>query len=258
MDTLDKFIDYISKTGSVAAPLLSHLEQRRSERAKFMSKEELASLEKRVRSAKGLPEGANYITLPHGRKGVVRTESGKSHLATILDASMRPPGRDVSSKVKTSSTRLRTTIFGVDPEGNLLHGFGNQGFYKFPGGGVDAGESIIDAAKRELLEEAGYDVESIEELSGLDTSDAVGATSAKGHMGHGSSLTKYLLARLGKRNESLLGSEGDAIGNLQTAPIDQVLRGLEGDILFGSGVAASNLAALSRVRDMLQNTSSLR
>ena len=138
----------------------------------------------------------------------------------------------------------------------MLHGFGNQGFYKFPGGGVDPGESIVDAAKRELLEEAGYDVESIEELPGLDTSDSVGASSAKGHMGHGSSLTKYLLARLGKRNESLLGSEGDAISNLQTAPIDEVLGGLEGDMLFGSGVAESNHAALSRVRDMLQKTSS--
>lgn len=84
-----------------------HLEQRRSERAKFMSKEELGSLEKKVRRAKDLPEGAHYITLPHGRKGVVRTEEGKSHLATILGARMRPPGRDISSKVKTAAEKLR-------------------------------------------------------------------------------------------------------------------------------------------------------
>ena len=88
---------------------LGHLEQRRSERAKFMSKEDLASLEKRVRVAKDLPEGSHYITLPHGRKGVVRTEGGKSHLATILDARMRPPGRDL--------TRLLSEL---NKEANLL------------------------------------------------------------------------------------------------------------------------------------------
>jgi len=157
---------------------------------------------------------------------------------------------------KTASERLRTTIFGVDPEGKLLHGFGGQGFYKFPGGGVDAGESITDAAKRELLEEAGYDVESIEELPGLDTVDAVSSGSAKGHMGHGSSRTKYLLARLGKRNQSLLGSEGDAIANLQTAPLQEVLEGLEGDIIFGSGIAESNYTALSKVRELLSKQAS--
>jgi 8-oxo-dGTP pyrophosphatase MutT (NUDIX family) len=84
-----------------------HLEQRRSERAKFLSKQELASLEKKVRKTKDLPEGAHYITLPHGRKGIVRTEEGRSHLATILDARMRPPGRDITAKVKTAAEKLR-------------------------------------------------------------------------------------------------------------------------------------------------------
>jgi len=175
------------------------------------------------------------------------------HYPSDIKASKRIISQ-VKEQQKTASERLRTTIFGVDPAGKLLHGFGGQGFYKFPGGGVDAGESIIDAAKRELLEEAGYDVDSIEELPGLDTTDAVASGSAKGHMGHGSSRTKYLLARLGKRNESLLGSEGDAIANLQTAPIEEVLQGLEGDMLFGSGVAESNYQALNRVKELLSKT----
>lgn len=117
---------------------LGHLEQRRSERAKFMSKEDLASLEKKVRRSKGLPEGAHYITLPHGRKGVVRTEEGKSHLATILDARMRPPGRDISSKVKTAAEKLRLyhgsphDLETLEPRQPNKGAWGESGLYGSP------------------------------------------------------------------------------------------------------------------------------
>lgn len=89
-----------SKSAS-AAP--KHLELRRQQRAKYLDPENLKTIEDKVQSASDLPEGANYITLPHGRKAVVRTEGGKSHLATILGPAMRPPGRDVSSMVKEAT-----------------------------------------------------------------------------------------------------------------------------------------------------------
>jgi len=148
---------------------------------------------------------------------------------------------------KTSSQRLRTTVFALDDDNNLLHGFSDDGFYKFPGGGVDPGEDILEAAKRELLEEAGYQVKSISELPGIESVTGVGKSSAKASMGNTSSLTKYLIAKLGDKDTSVFGSEGDAIANLRLAPVDQVMRGLEGDTLFGSSIAQSNLDALKQI-----------
>ena len=39
-----------------------------------------------------------------------------------------------------------------------------HGYYKIPGGGVETGENIEDAAKREVLEEAGADCEIVHDL----------------------------------------------------------------------------------------------
>jgi hypothetical protein len=121
------------KFGSV-----KHLEQRRLERAKFMSQDDLARLEKQVSRAKDLPEGANYITLPHGRKGVIRTEEGRSFLATILDARMRPPGSNISSKVKTAADKLRlyhgspSDLGALEPRQPNKGNWGDPGVYGSP------------------------------------------------------------------------------------------------------------------------------
>jgi 8-oxo-dGTP pyrophosphatase MutT (NUDIX family) len=37
-------------------------------------------------------------------------------------------------------------------------------YYKLPGGGIDKGESIIDAVKRECIEEIGCEIDIVEEL----------------------------------------------------------------------------------------------
>ena len=42
--------------------------------------------------------------------------------------------------------------------------FTKTGFYKLPGGGIDDGEEIIAALRREIEEETGYLIESIEKL----------------------------------------------------------------------------------------------
>lgn len=173
-----------------------------------------------------------------------RKKAGKS---TSIPNSVNTVDKFLDFITKTSSQRLRTTVFALDDDNNLLHGFSDDGFYKFPGGGVDPGEDILEAAKRELLEEAGYQVKSISELPGIESVTGVGKSSAKASMGNTSSLTKYLIAKLGDKDTSVFGSEGDAIANLRLAPVDQVMRGLEGDTLFGSSIAQSNLDALKQI-----------
>lgn len=61
---------------------------------------------------------------------------------------------------ETGSVFRRTAARGVIlKENRLLMVCTDAGDYKFPGGGVDAGESIEQALAREILEETGYQME---------------------------------------------------------------------------------------------------
>ena len=63
----------------------------------------------------------------------------------------------------TGTTRDGVSIIGRDFEGQVLlvrHSYGPQEWY-FPGGGIANGETPEDAAKRELLEETGCEIEGI-------------------------------------------------------------------------------------------------
>lgn len=64
-----------------------------------------------------------------------------------------------------SSPRLGVAVLLKDQEGKLLLGLRgkepNYGKWIIPGGGIKFGESIIDAAKREIKEETNLDIEII-------------------------------------------------------------------------------------------------
>ncbi|MFA6297490.1 MAG: NUDIX domain-containing protein [Candidatus Paceibacterota bacterium] len=57
----------------------------------------------------------------------------------------------------------------VDEEGNvgLLHA-SRHSYHKLPGGGVDEGEDLVEALKRECLEELGCDIEVLSEIGIID------------------------------------------------------------------------------------------
>ena len=61
----------------------------------------------------------------------------------------------------------------IKPNGDVLlgqrpDGKPYSGYWEFPGGKVDPGESILDALKREFVEELGMEVVSAEEWCGIE------------------------------------------------------------------------------------------
>lgn len=62
----------------------------------------------------------------------------------------------------------RTVLFDQDGKVAIIN-VKNHGYYKIPGGGVENNEDIIDAARREVQEEAGCHCEIINQLDKLET-----------------------------------------------------------------------------------------
>jgi 8-oxo-dGTP pyrophosphatase MutT (NUDIX family) len=82
------------------------------------------------------------------------------NLLRTIDLDSLPP-----DKLKTLTLRQAARAVVLDEEKNvaLLH-VSKGGYYKLPGGGVEPGENIATALKRECLEEIGCHVEIDQEL----------------------------------------------------------------------------------------------
>jgi 8-oxo-dGTP pyrophosphatase MutT (NUDIX family) len=127
--------------------------------------------------------------------------------------------------------RPRVALWLHDGNGNLLVEDNRQkglGF-KFPAGGIDPGQSINEAARREALEEVGYSLaESPRAIPGIRAVNVKWdpvflAEAAKKGRNFWGSRHYHRIARAGAQDRSLLGSEGDAL-NASWVPADDLLR----------------------------------
>jgi NAD(P)H-dependent FMN reductase/8-oxo-dGTP pyrophosphatase MutT (NUDIX family) len=126
--------------------------------------------------------------------------------------------------------RDRVALWLHDNAGNLLvqddrdKGLG----LKFPGGGIDPGQSVNDAAIREALEEVGYALaEKPRAIPGvrarkIDWDPIFSAEAAAKGRNYLGSKHYHRIAPAGEPDESLLGSEGDAL-KANWMPIEEVL-----------------------------------
>ncbi|PIQ91308.1 MAG: ADP-ribose pyrophosphatase [Parcubacteria group bacterium CG11_big_fil_rev_8_21_14_0_20_39_22] len=74
-------------------------------------------------------------------------------------AKINPGGvSEEESKTYKTRTAVRAVLFNDEGKMAFLY-VGRDGYYKLPGGGVDEGESIEEALKREVVEEVGCNIE---------------------------------------------------------------------------------------------------
>ena len=132
---------------------------------------------------------------------------------------------------KTANVRPRVALWLHDGKGNLLvQDDRPKGYsFKFPGGGIDPGQSVNDAATREALEEVGYTLASEPRaIPGIRAKTIkwrpkfLEYAAKKGRGDYTASKHYHRLALAGDRDEALLGSEGDAL-NASWIPIKDIL-----------------------------------
>ena len=82
-------------------------------------------------------------------------------LLTILN-----PEHATEEEVATFIVRTTARAIVYDETGNIgLMYVTNKGYHKLPGGGVEEGENVLQALKRECLEELGCDIEVLGEIT---------------------------------------------------------------------------------------------
>jgi 8-oxo-dGTP pyrophosphatase MutT (NUDIX family) len=160
--------------------------------------------------------------------------------------------------------RDRVALWLHDGKGNLLvqddrdRGLG----LKFPGGGIDEGQSVNDAAMREALEEVGYSLaDKPRAIPGvrakkIDWDPVFSAEAAAKGRNYKGSKHYHRLALAGDPDESLLGSEGDALA-ANWMPIAEVLEATRSAAANPDNkynyFDAERLRAAEKVMEMLSN-----
>jgi len=111
--------------------------------------------------------------------------------------------------------RRRVEAIVVDGKGRILAAKAPHGGVQFPGGGIDPGESVNQAANRETKEEMGYSLKNIRAMGFSPKSTLWGKAlqkwmNEKGR-NHTGSKTYYRIAQIKEKDMSIYGKDGDQV-----------------------------------------------
>lgn len=132
-------------------------------------------------------------------------------------------------KIKPNEKRRRVEVFIVK-DGKIAIGepTPKAKFWALPGGGIDQGEGVLDAAKRESLEELGLNVINLQLLKVIDSQpDSKGVSDSLFQC-----TNHYVIGTYYGKDNKIFNIEGDG---RKTAwkTIDELIEIFEADKIFG-------------------------
>ena len=174
-------------------------------------------------------------------------------------------------KLKAKDVRPRVLMYLYDDQGRVLASQAQEGHdsdqknWKFPGGGIESGQSINEAARREALEEAGYQaltthgVGSRPKLTMWPDHFREKAKKKKGR-DFKAQRTYFRAGKIGDQQRDLLGADNDALKGLDMVPIATLIKDLEASSSDSDNPYAvfdvAKLKGLRALKERLEKTSS--
>lgn len=136
------------------------------------------------------------------------------------------------AKAATDKWRDRVEVLIQDDNNQILLGKDKQwNTWTLPGGGIDPGEDIVEAAKREAAEEVGINIKPIKILNGQTVKSTGWRKPNDKIIGD---ITHFVLAKpVDNKKTENFGSEGDALKDIGFKSYDEALshlnEALQGD-----------------------------
>ena len=141
-----------------------------------------------------------------------------------------------SSYSKVASYRPRVEVHAFKTVNGVPHVLAvkQRGQFAFPGGGIEPGQSPLEAAKREMLEETGYKIKKPKTKGSTRSYVMSPKWQKKAPKKHGKSYTgvvnQIVQADLDELDLSRYNSEGDAMKGLKLYPLDEVEKSLGSEV----------------------------